>query len=426
MKRINYKLKIFISIIIVYIIAMISFFCLFMYAQNIDYRNNSINQINEFRTIVEEEVNKTLKDDVVDLNDDNEKSKKVLSNLRKRLALINPKCDIVVFGDNYKDTYNRSEREYEDILLIHDIKSMIILDKYKKDKIDELSINEDKYLLTVYISPYEGHVMGRYFVIYKKEINFYEIYRNSMKSAILIGLICLVFTVIVLRVLTKSIASEEANKIFFENCSHDLRTPLQIIKGYARNLYDGIETDIKKTSQSILKETDIMTNLVENILMISKIKSEATITNKIQYSNIELNDFLMDMITRFDQMSSEKRIIFTGSDDYIYINTDINLLNRLLQNLISNSIKNAREQIRIIVKYEKINDVDNVKIIILDDGKGFNDLENIHRFYTNNNYGFGIGLSVAFEICKLLKYNLIIKNENKSNTGGIYELSIKC
>ena len=318
MKRINYKLKIFISIIIVYIIAMISFFCLFMFAQNIDYRNNSINQINEFRTIVEEEVNKTLKDDVVDLNDDNEKSKKVLSNLRKRLALINPKCDIVVFGDNYKDTYNRSEREYEDILLIHDIKSMIILDKYEKDKIDELSINEDKYLLTVYISPYEGHVMGRYFVIYKKEINFYEIYRNSMKSAILIGLICLVFTVIVLRVLTKSIASEEANKIFFENCSHDLRTPLQIIKGYARNLYDGIETDIKKTSQSILKETDIMTNLVENILMISKIKSEATITNKIQYSNIELNDFLMDMITRFDQMSSEKRIIFTGSDDYIY------------------------------------------------------------------------------------------------------------
>ena len=110
----------------------------------------------------------------------------------------------------------------------------------------------------------------------------------------------------------------------------------------------------------------------------------------------------------------------------IYINTDINLLNRLLQNLISNSIKNAREQIRIIVKYEKINDVDNIKIIILDDGKGFNDLENIHRFYTNNNYGFGIGLSVAFEICKLLKYNLIIKNENKSNTGGIYELSIKC
>lgn len=94
-------------------------------------------------------------------------------------------------------------------------------------------------------------------------------------------------------------------KRFFENTSHELKTPLTTIRGYAEGIETGIIHDYKKTARVIMSQTDRMGQLIEDILAMAKIEGKAMI---LHTERIELAEFLMNCLMPFEGIAANRSI----------------------------------------------------------------------------------------------------------------------
>lgn len=192
------------------------------------------------------------------------------------------------------------------------------------------------------------------------------------------------------------------------NISHDLKTPLTAIKGYAEGIMDGVADSPEKMDKYLrticTKATD-MTVLVEELSIYSKIDCN---TIPYTFANISLDDFFSDCI---EELSLDLELKNIDIGYFNYIDTSINViadaeqLKRVINNIIGNSAKYIGRKGIINVR---INDADNeVQIEIEDNGKGISkkDLPYIFdRFYrtdTSRNSsqgGSGLGLAISKKI----------------------------
>ena len=212
--------------------------------------------------------------------------------------------------------------------------------------------------------------------------------------------------------------SEESTVSFFQNASHDLKTPLSSISGYAQAIECGIAEDDKKAAAIILGESKRMTALVESILTISKLDNRGL---KLDMVMIGLDEFLEDQ-AQILQGSTEKRIILEENMPEVLIEADQKLLTRILHNLVSNGLRYAEHELRIGLKKEK----DIAIITVEDDGPGIltSDIPHIFdRFYKGGNGGFGLGLSIVREGMDYLGGTVRAENKNPPEHGAVFTLS---
>lgn len=211
--------------------------------------------------------------------------------------------------------------------------------------------------------------------------------------------------------------SEEEKRQFFQNASHDLKTPLASITGYSQGIVSNVIKDHQKAASIILSESLRMTDLVESILSLSKMDSH---TFDLHPTDLEVVEFLDECV---DIMSTIRRdcVIHLESAHPLTIHTDPELLKRVIQNILSNCLRYAEHEILIRMS----TDGNSLILLIQDDGPGFpeKDLPHIfERFYKGNGGKNGIGLSIVWTGIHYLGGSITAGNRAVPEHGAYYQL----
>jgi two-component system phosphate regulon sensor histidine kinase PhoR len=220
---------------------------------------------------------------------------------------------------------------------------------------------------------------------------------------------------------------ENMRKDFVANASHELRTPLTSIKGYTETLLENEELLKEKGSELlkvILKNTEQMIYLLEDILKLSRIESGKT---KFRIEEVDVGKIAQKAWENSQHMVGDKEIVFRGlvKDGCPYVLADEEALLLVFQNLIQNSIKfvpKENGEIRIVCEGKN----DKVWIGVEDNGPGIPQEDQgrvFERFYQVKKYrdrgvkGTGLGLSICRNIIRNLNGQIWVQSPvpNKEN-----------
>ena len=199
---------------------------------------------------------------------------------------------------------------------------------------------------------------------------------------------------------------------FVNNASHELKTPIFVIKGYIDMLNDWGKNDKEVLDEGLIvlkKEIQNMQELTEKLLFLAKSKNLIAEKN-----NINLDNILKEVIDNLSFAYPKQKINYISSE--IFIDSDIALLKLLFKNLIENAIKYGKDNpINIELKKEK-----KVKLIIEDFGVGISEKALPHifeRFYREDEArnreikSYGLGLSIVKEIISLLDIDIQVESQ---------------
>lgn len=210
----------------------------------------------------------------------------------------------------------------------------------------------------------------------------------------------------------------ERQQTFFQNASHELKTPLMAIQGYAEGIQAGV-MDTGSAAEVILKESDRMTELVDELLDISKIDMGR---QPLTLSEMDVRELLYDSIRAVEPTAAAGGIAIVPDfpEEPVMVSCDDTRLRRAVTNILSNGVRYARSELRLTCCADKRN----VTIRIQDDGDGIatEDLPHIFdRFYMGKSGKSGIGLALTREIIHLHKGTIRAYN---GDGGAVFEITI--
>lgn len=205
----------------------------------------------------------------------------------------------------------------------------------------------------------------------------------------------------------KIIYKTKNQNIYFQNISHELKTPLMSISGYALGIKENIFKDKEEALDIIIKETELMNRLVNNLIDLSKIDN-----NTFSSDYININEEVHIITEKFEStiIRANKSLEILAEKKDIYINLNKILFHMIMENLISNAVKFSCKKIEIEIK--KIDKKIIIKVI--NDGEKIDkkDIEHVfERFYKGKNGSSGLGLSIVKSAVD--KLNCKIKVESK-------------
>ncbi|MBR6580462.1 MAG: HAMP domain-containing histidine kinase [Ruminococcus sp.] len=209
------------------------------------------------------------------------------------------------------------------------------------------------------------------------------------------------------------------------NVSHDLRTPLTMLKAYAEMIRDLSGDNPKKRNEHleiIINETDRLSLMVNDILDLSKLESGK---QKITPSEFEISSKLSEIIDRFAGISERMgyKIQFTP-DKECMVFCDVVKIEQVIYNLINNAINYTGEDKQVFVR--QINSQNGIIIEVEDTGEGIppDKIKLIFdKYYRSENHkrevvGTGLGLSIVKAILKLHNYDYGVRS--KIGKGSVF------
>ena len=210
----------------------------------------------------------------------------------------------------------------------------------------------------------------------------------------------------------------ERQQTFFQNASHELKTPLMAIQGYAEGIQAGV-MDTGSAAEVILKESDRMTELVDELLDISKIDMGR---QPLALSEMDVRELLYDSIRAVEPAAAGGGITITPDfpETPVMVSCNDTRLRRAVTNVLSNGVRYARSQLHLTCRADKRH----VTIQIQDDGDGIAEADLPHifdRFYMGKSGKSGIGLALTREIIHLHKGTIRAYN---GDSGAVFEISI--
>lgn len=209
-------------------------------------------------------------------------------------------------------------------------------------------------------------------------------------------------------------ANQEEQKRFFQNISHDLRTPLMSIQGYAEGIQYGVFEDARQPAEVILEESHRMCGMVDNLVYLSYMESADIKPNVL----VDIRENLSRSIEKMQgvAMHDDKELICRFDDEELLVLLDEASIARAWQNLLSNALRYCAQ--KVIITCSKSDGI-YARVSIADDGEGFaeTDLEHIfQRFYKGKRGNYGLGLSISKEAIE--KHSGKITARNSEETGG--------
>ncbi len=211
---------------------------------------------------------------------------------------------------------------------------------------------------------------------------------------------------------------------FVANVSHEFKTPLTAIEGYAMLLQDRSlpEEERAEYVEKILYNTSRLTTLVGNILALSKIESAQLAP---QYSDFRLDEQIRQAVVMLEAEWGSKNISFNASLESITVNSCESLLLHVWTNLISNAIKFSPDDAQISLELKSQKEC--VVVTVEDYGCGMSDDVQAHifdKFYqadtSHRSEGNGLGLSMVKRIIELLEG--IIEVESIPEQGSVFRV----
>ena len=224
-------------------------------------------------------------------------------------------------------------------------------------------------------------------------------------------------------------ATDELRRDLLANVSHDLKTPLTMIKGYAEMIRDLNNNNIEKRNENlnvIIEEADRLNILVNDILTLSKIQANKDELIKEDFDLVEL---INNIVKRYSIYKDTKGYIFEiNTTDKIIVKADKKKIEQVIYNLINNAINYTGEDNRIIINIF-INK--KIRVEIKDTGEGIKkeDLPHIWEKYYHskkkhkrNVIGTGIGLSIVKTILDSHNFNYGVVSKLGEGTTFYFEI----
>lgn len=228
------------------------------------------------------------------------------------------------------------------------------------------------------------------------------------------------------------VKTDELRRDLMANVSHDLKTPLTMIKAYAEMIRDISYKDQDKMNEHlgiIVDETDRLTVLVNDILDLSRMQSNA---DTLSIEKFDLAEDIKTIVNRYQIIKeTEKYIINVEMPDSIMIKADKKKLNQVIYNLINNAINYTGDDKTVTVRVTKHKKYFLVEII--DTGKGIKESEIPYiwnKYYKNdknhqrNVVSTGLGLSIVKEILELHGYEYGVKSVLKKGSTFYFKIKI--
>lgn len=224
--------------------------------------------------------------------------------------------------------------------------------------------------------------------------------------------------------------TDELRRDLLSNVSHDLKTPLTMIKAYAEMLrdIDNLSDDKKRENLNIIiDETDRLNILVNDILNLSKLESNKEILDKSEFDLVEL---IKKIVKKFDILvEKEKYEFILDMPKKAYVFGDKNKISQVIYNLVNNSVNYTGKDNKVY-----INVIENKKsylVEIKDTGKGIKEEElNIiwDKYYKNeknhrrNKVGTGVGLSIVKNILESHQFKYGVTSTINKGTTFYFEI----
>lgn len=222
---------------------------------------------------------------------------------------------------------------------------------------------------------------------------------------------------------------EVLQKNFIDNVSHEIKTPINSIQGFAKLLDDNdlAENDRQEYVNIILEETNRLLNLSDNILKLATLQHQDKIIN---ITEINLSTQIKKVVLLLEQKWKNKNINFSIDFKDVYFYGDENLLFQLWTNLIDNAIKFSNENGKISVSIDVLPG-NKIEVKVKDNGIGMDseELEKIYkRFYqidkSHSGEGSGLGLAIAKRIVELSDGDINVESKKGSGTTFTVTLPI--
>jgi len=213
---------------------------------------------------------------------------------------------------------------------------------------------------------------------------------------------------------------EALRKHLTSNIAHELRTPLSIMKANVEAMLDGVITDNVRGINNIGMEVEKLIRLVQGIEDITK--AEASFFSKKDYVRLDLRDFISTIIRKMGPLASSKglQIKLSESDD-INVQTDADKLELIVQNILSNAIKNTQKG---GISIDCGAEGDMFFVRVKDTGPGIEkdklDLIFTRFYHGADSIGLGLGLAIVKELLEVMGGRIAV--ESSPDQGAAFTI----
>ena len=227
--------------------------------------------------------------------------------------------------------------------------------------------------------------------------------------------------------------TEELQKDLMANVSHDLKTPLTMIKAYAELILDININDKEKCKNNlniIIEEVNRLNTLVNDILNLTKVESNLEKLEKSEFDLIKLIKRIVKQHNIYVIKDGYSIEFIHNNIKELMIYADKKKIEQVIYNLLNNALNYTGEDKKVIIKI--VEDDKDYTIMVIDSGKGIDKKEIDHifdRYYRSKKnhkryvYGTGLGLSIVKNI--LLLHNFDYGVTSKKNKGTTFYFKIK-
>lgn len=219
--------------------------------------------------------------------------------------------------------------------------------------------------------------------------------------------------------------TEELRRDLMANVSHDLKTPLTMIKAYAEMVRDLTYKNNEKRNENlnvIISETERLNLLVDDILTLSSMQAE---TVELEYSNFSLDEVIESIIKKYDVLLEKEDYHFIYDRKDVMVYADKKRTEQVIYNILNNAINYTGDDKNIYILIEEKENT--VRVSIKDTGKGIKEEEidkiwdkyyHSKKKHKRNRVGTGLGLSIVKNI--LEGYHLPYGIESVEGKGSTF------
>ena len=217
------------------------------------------------------------------------------------------------------------------------------------------------------------------------------------------------------KLIEQNISAYKSQKEFTENASHELQTPLALIKGKLDLLIQ--QESLTNRQYDIVEEINLaltrVSRINKNLLLLAKMENHQFEKN----SDINISDIMLACLKLLDEhFSAKKLIVIQQIEDCIIVEGNSALIEILVNNLLLNTIKHAPKNSNITVVLNKKGIiVSNFGQMALNKNRLFNRFSSV----TENASGSGLGLAIIKQVCEVHHWNITYNYQNNSHIFSV-------